>query len=131
MKIIKFVILYLISASILCADEPAIQNTNDLNRLFTLTFLATIVIIASVFLLFRFFKWSRSLIETDKDGIPNGILGYNIVFDFMAWAITGIIIIISFLLLMLNINKDLIILILGISIGSVLTRTPSFKEKSK
>lgn len=81
------------------------------------------------FLIIKFFGWAKSITAHDNSGTPNAILGYNIAFDFLAWMVTGLIIILSFVLLVLNINKDLIILILGISIGSVLTRTPSFKEK--
>jgi len=68
------------------------------------------------------------MLEKDK---PNSVLGYNLAFDFMAWIATIIIIIISFRLYLYGENNDLITLILGISIGSVLTRTPSFKEKGQ
>lgn len=131
MNLINRLVLIFLSPTIIFAEETVPSKATDLPKLFSLTFLGTIITIASVYLILRFFKLAKSLIEIDKDGIPNGILGYNIAFDFMAWFITGIIIVISFILLVFDINKDLIILILGISIGSVLTRTPSFKEKSR
>lgn len=108
-------------------------NLNEKNILFTNEYLVVFIFCISLlficFLIVKFFGWAKSITAHDNSGTPNAILGYNIAFDFLAWMITGLIIILSFVLLVLNINKDLIILILGISIGSVLTRTPSFKEK--
>jgi hypothetical protein len=77
-----------------------------------------------------FFKWSDK-ITCMKDGEHNTVLGYNIAFDYLALTITGLVIIISFILFITEINKDITSLILGISIGSLITRTPSFKEKDK
>ena len=76
-----------------------------------------------------FFNWTAKItaVEADK---PNSILGYNIAFDFLAWSTTSLIIIGAFIMYFFK-DNELAVLIMGISIGSVLTRTPSFKEKDK
>ncbi len=77
-----------------------------------------------------FFNWTAKITAV-KENEPNSILGYNIAFDFMAWTVTALIIVISFIVYLITESKELAVLIMGISIGSVLTRTPSFKEKDR
>ena len=77
-----------------------------------------------------FFNWTAKITAL-KEKEPNSVLGYNIAFDFMAWMVTALIIIISFIIYLTTESKELAVLIMGISIGSVLTRTPSFKEKDR
>jgi len=90
--------------------------------------LATLVI--CLYGTYLFFNWTAK-ITAIKENEPNSVLGYNIAFDFMAWAVTALIIAISFVIYLTTQSKELAVLIMGISIGSVLTRTPSFKEKDK
>jgi len=79
---------------------------------------------------YLFFNWVAK-ITAMKENEPNSVLGYNIAFDFMAWMVTALIIVISFTIYLTTESKELAVLIMGISIGSVLTRTPSFKEKDR
>ena len=91
---------------------------------------SVVYVVGFLLSIYLYFQWTKENILLEK-GKPNSILGYNLAFDFMAWIVTTIIIIISFNLYLYGENRDLITLILGISIGSVLTRTPSFKEKGQ
>ena len=94
-----------------------------------------IVLVAMAIFLYGtklFFDWAAKITAiNNKEGAPNSILGYNIAFDFLAWAVTALIITISFVIYLTTESKELAVLIMGISIGSVLTRTPSFKEKDR
>lgn len=95
--------------------------------IYVFSFLSLLVI---GYLILKFFEWAQK-ITCMKDGEQNTVLGYNIAFDFLAISLTGVIIVFSFILFLTGVSKEISALILGISIGSVLTRTPSFKEKDK
>ena len=82
------------------------------------------------YIIIKFFKWTE-ILTREKSGEQNTVLGYNIAFDFLAWSVTFLIIIISFIIYLTGYNKELATIILGTAIGSAITRTPSFKEKDK
>jgi len=132
MKYFYFLFALLLSSSTLFAQQISDKSNSTVSSatscdkiIFYIVLL--IVFIGLVFIVLKFFTWAKE-ITAIKNGKPNSVLGYNIAFDFMAWGITGIIIVISFMLYFLEKN-ELAVLIMGITIGSVLTRTPSFKEK--
>jgi len=91
-------------------------------------------LILGVFLIIitnKYFNWTEK-ITSIRENRPNSVLGYFIAFDSLVLILTFFIIIIAIILYTADSMKDkkeLIVLILGLSIGSIITRTPSFKEK--
>jgi len=96
-------------------------------------FLIAGVLVMIGFLIFAYwyFDWSKNITAADNNKTPNAVLGYNIAFDFLALSITGLIIVLAIILYILSDSyRDVAALIMGTSIGSILTRTPSFKDKN-
>ena len=113
------------------SKENVLVNSNwTLTETIILYVFLLLILAGIIWVIFRFFKWAER-ITSMEGGAPNSVLGYNIAFDFMAWAVTGIVIILAFISYFVFDKSELTVLIMGITIGSILTRTPSFKEKQK
>ena len=102
----------------------------DISLILSYGILILVALAIGLYGIYLFFNWTAKTTAL-RENEPNSVLGYNIAFDFMAWMVTALIILISFIIYLTTESKELAILIMGISIGSVLTRTPSFKEKDR
>ncbi|MFA5792830.1 MAG: hypothetical protein WC897_03075 [Candidatus Gracilibacteria bacterium] len=87
-----------------------------------------IIVISSIILLLISLFYANKMLEMKK-GEPNSLLAYHFFFDLFAFGLTALVIILAFS--EIGLEDDISTFVLGAAIGSLLTRTPSFKENER